>query len=386
MIRKVAILGSTGSIGKSLLKIINKNKKSFKIVLLTANKNNKVLLKQAIKFKVKNLIITNKKSYLKIKSMKLKKINLYNNFDSLKQIFSNKVDYTMSAITGLDGLKPTFNMIKFSKQIAIANKESLVCAWNLINNELKKSKTKFIPVDSEHFSVWFSLNNNLTSRIERIYLTASGGPFLNKPLSNFNKINISDSLKHPNWKMGKKITIDSSTLMNKVFEIIEARNIFNISLKKLSILTHPKSYIHALIKFNNGLIKIIAHDTTMDIPIFNTLYNNRIKNIRSRPLDIKKLNNLMLQQVDKKKFPLINVLKKINDNISLYETVIVSTNDEIVNMYLNGRIKYSDISKKILTFINNKEFLIYKQIKPKKIEEIIELNKYVRLKINSKVI
>ena len=104
--------------------------------------------------------------------MKLKKINLYNNFDSLKQIFSNKVDYTMSAITGLDGLKPTFNMIKFSKQIAIANKESLVCAWNLINNELKKSKTKFIPVDSEHFSVWFSLNNNLTSRIERIYLTA----------------------------------------------------------------------------------------------------------------------------------------------------------------------------------------------------------------------
>jgi len=386
MIRKVAILGSTGSIGKSLLKIINKNKKSFKIVLLTANKNNKVLLKQAIKFKVKNLIITNKKSYLKIKSMKLKKINLYNNFDSLKQIFSNKVDYTMSAITGLDGLKPTFNMIKFSKQIAIANKESLVCAWNLINNELKKSKTKFIPVDSEHFSVWFSLNNNLTSRIERIYLTASGGPFLNKPLSNFNKINISDSLKHPNWKMGKKITIDSSTLMNKVFEIIEARNIFNLSLKKLSILTHPKSYIHALIKFNNGLIKIIAHDTTMDIPIFNTLYNNRIKNIRSRPLDIKKLNNLMLQQVDKKKFPLINVLKKINDNISLYETVIVSTNDEIVNMYLNGRIKYSDISKKILTFINNKEFLIYKQIKPKKIEEIIELNKYVRLKINSKVI
>ena len=386
MIKNIAILGSTGSIGKSLLKIINTKKIKFKVILLTANKNYKILLKQAKKFDVKNIIIIDKESYYKVKSMNLKNINIYNNFYCLKDIFKNKIDYTMSAITGLDGLIPTFKMVKYSKTIAIANKESLVCAWNLINKELLKFKTKFVPVDSEHFSIWFSLNKDLSSRIEKVYLTASGGPFLYKPLSSFNKITISQSLKHPNWKMGKKITIDSSTLMNKVFEILEARNIFNISLNKLSILIHPKSYVHSIIKFSNGLIKIIAHDTTMTIPIFNTLDVEQFYNIKSKPVNINILNNLNLKEVDEKRFPLVNILKKVNDKQSLYETIIVSANDEIINMYLNGKIKYADISKKLFNFINKKEFTRFKYIQPSSIKEIIKLNNYVRLKINSLVV
>ena len=384
MKKKIAILGSTGSIGKTLLKIIGKNKKKFQIELLSANKNIKTLLNQAKEFNVRNLIITDKNSYLKLKSMQIRNINIYNNFNNLDIIFKKKIDYAMSSIIGLEGLKPTFNIIRFTKKIAIANKESLICAWNLISKELKKFNTEFIPVDSEHFSVWFSLDKNLSQKIEKIYLTASGGPFLKKPLSGFNNISIKESLKHPNWKMGKKISIDSSTLMNKIYEVIEARNIFNISLSSINILIHPKSYIHSLIKFNNGIIKIIAHETDMKIPIFNTLYNDQKNKIVSNSIDINKLNNPKFQTVDYKRFPSMKILKNIGDHLTLYETVIVAINDTLVENFLKGKIKYQDIIIRLLALMKNKEFLKYKRIIPNSINEIIDLNNYVRLRINSK--
>ena len=158
--KKIAILGSTGSIGRSLLDIIKKEKKNFKIELLTANKNYKELIEQAKHFKVKNLIITDKKSFSIIKKKKLK-INIYNNFSSLNKIFKSRIDYLMSSITGIEGLQPTFESIKYTKKIAIANKESIICGWNLIQKELIKHKTKFVPVDSEHFSIWSVLNKKL---------------------------------------------------------------------------------------------------------------------------------------------------------------------------------------------------------------------------------
>ena len=155
---KIAILGSTGSIGKTLLDIIRKDPKNFEIILLTANKNYKLLLKQAKEFKVKNLIITNKKKFDLIKNNSIKlNLNIYNNFVNFRKIFTNKVDYTMSSITGINGLEPTLKIIKYSKKIAIANKESIICGWNLINKELKKNNTDFIPVDSEHFSLWYGI-------------------------------------------------------------------------------------------------------------------------------------------------------------------------------------------------------------------------------------
>ena len=173
MKKKIAILGSTGSIGKSLLKIITNDKRNFKIELLTANKNYKILHKQALKFNVKKIIITDKKSY-EIAKSKIKNIKVYNNFDNLDQIFPKKIDYVMSSIVGLDGFIPTIKIIKFTKKIAIANKESIICAWNLIKKELQKYKTEFVPVDSEHFSIWYALKNNSISNIENICLTASG--------------------------------------------------------------------------------------------------------------------------------------------------------------------------------------------------------------------
>ena len=204
MKKKISIIGSTGSIGKTLLNIIKQNKKDFEVVLLASNKDYKTLLRQAKQNNVKNLIISNKKSYEILKKITSKSnLKVFNNFNDLNKIFNSKIDYTMSAITGIDGLEPTLNIIKYTKKIAIANKEAIICGWKLLNEELKKNKTKFIPVDSEHFSIWYGIKNN-TDSIEELYLTASGGPFLDLPLNEFKKISLKQALKHPNWKMGKK--------------------------------------------------------------------------------------------------------------------------------------------------------------------------------------
>ena len=387
MIKKIAILGSTGSIGKSLLKIIEADRKSFKIILLTANKDYTSLIKQANKFNFKNIIITDQKNYniakLKIKN---KKIKIFNNYNQFKNIFKNKIDYAMSAITGLDGLKPTIDIIKYTKNIAIANKESIICAWDIIKTELKKNKTFFIPVDSEHFSIWYGLKDFNNSSIEKIYLTASGGPFYATPIKKLKNIKIKQALNHPNWKMGKKISIDSATMINKIYESIEAKNIFNIPYKKIEIIIHPKSYVHALIKFNSGPIKIIAHDTTMMIPIFNTLYLNSDKKIKSKELDFKTLNNLRFTKVNSKKYPMTKLIKYLPENSSLYETVIVSANDTLVNLFLKKKIKYLNIQKELFKLILSKEFIKYKKIVPQNVHEIMKLNEYVRLKLIKKCV
>ena len=378
MKKKIAILGSTGSIGKCLINIIKKDKKNFEIILLSADANYKDLLKQAKFFKVKNLIITNKKSFYKIKKNSYsKKIKIYNNFDGLKKIFRKRIDYTMSSISGIQGLKPTIEIIKYTKKIAIANKEAIICGWDLIEKKLNKYKTKFVPVDSEHFSIWYALQDIEKSLVEKIYLTASGGPFLEKSYKRLNKVNIKQVTNHPNWKMGKKISTDSATMINKVFEVIEAKKIFKIPYKKLSIIIHPKSYVHAIIKFKNGLTKIIVHDTNMKIPIFNSLYSSK-KIINSKKLDFKTLNNLDFRDAKLNKFPLLRTIKMLPNNTSLFETILVSINDKFVELFLNNKIKFTDISKKMNKMLNLNSLKKYKKIKPKNIDEIIKVNKKIK--------
>jgi 1-deoxy-D-xylulose-5-phosphate reductoisomerase len=383
--KKIAILGSTGSIGTSLINIIKKNKNKFKIELLTANKNYKKIIKQIGIFNVKNVIITDNESYLSAKKLlKNKNINIYNDFNSLKKIFKNKkIDYTMSAISGFEGLKPTLDIIKFTKIIAIANKESIICGWSLIKKHIIKHKTKFIPIDSEHFSIWSLIHNVENKNIEKIYITASGGPFRKIPLSQFKNITPQQALKHPNWSMGKKISIDSATMMNKVFEIIEAKKIFDFRYDQLEILTHPQSYLHAIVKYNNGLSKILVHDTNMTIPIFNSIYPNYEKNIHTKSLNINILNNLNLERVDKNRFPVIKIINKLTNKDSLFETVIVSANDMLVHSFLKNKIKFTDISKILLNVIILKEFKKFKKITPKNVEQVNKLANYVSLKVNT---
>ena len=382
MKQKIAILGSTGSIGKSLLEIIDKNKNKFEVILLTANKNHSELLKQAKKYNVKNIIIRNHKGFKLLKKKNIINLNVYNDYKSFKQIFKKRIDYVMSSISGMEGLSPTLDIIKFTKKIAIANKESIICAWNLIQKKLLRYKTQFIPVDSEHFSLWFALKYSSTSEIEKVYLTASGGPLLKFSNLSSKKIKLSQALKHPTWSMGQKISIDSCTMMNKVFEVIEAKHLFNLSYNKISILTHPTSYIHAVVKFKNGLIKIVAHDTTMKIPIFNSINTNNHLSIRTNNLDLKKLNLLNLKEVNNNFFPVINILKKLPNKISLFETVIVTINDHLVDLFLKKKITYIQLQNLLLKLIKKKIFQKYKKLKPKKIEDII----FVKNNVSSDII
>tara|TARA_B100001057_G_scaffold379671_1_gene385246 strand:- start:3855 stop:5021 length:1167 start_codon:yes stop_codon:yes gene_type:complete len=382
--KKVVILGSTSSIGKSLLNIIKKDKKNFKIELLTANTNYKDLVSQAIRFNVKNIIVTDLNSYKKTKILcKNKKINIFQNFENLRVILPNKIDYVMSAISGIGGLSPTFKIINHTKLIAIANKEAIVCGWPLIKKELKKNKTKFIPIDSEHFSIFSLLEKNSISRIEKIYITASGGPFIDLPKKQFSKIKLSDALKHPNWSMGKKITIDSATLMNKVFEVIEAKNIFDVNYDKISILTHPKSYVHAIIKFKNGLSKFLIHEPDMTIPIYNSIYFKSEDHLNSKPIDLNILNNLNLKKVEKNKFPLVKLLGKLPNRSSLFETVLITVNDYLVNKFLDKKINFQNLIKLIYKISNWKEFQKFKKIQPNNLKEIYNLRDYVHLKLEA---
>ena len=384
MKNKIAILGSTGSIGKTTVEIIKNDINNFDVILLTTNSNYREILKQIKYLKPKNLIISNYKYFLLLKKkLKNKKIHIYNNFNKFNKKYKKKIDYTMCAISGLEGLKPTLDSIKFSKKVAIANKESLICGWNLIKKSLKKYNTKFIPVDSEHFSIFNLINNLDTSNIEEVIITASGGPFLNLPINKFKKIKPETAVKHPNWPMGKKISIDSATMMNKVFEVIEAKKIFNLDLDKFKVVTHPKSYVHAIVKFKNGLTKILIHDTDMKIPIFNSIYLDKVKNIKSEKINFNNLNNLDFKMVNIKKFPSLKLIKKIPKKDSLFETVLVSANDELVNLFLNHKIKFNDIFNNLNKILNLKSFNTFKQKTPKNPEQIYKLNKYVRLKTRS---
>jgi len=285
----------------------------------------------------------------------------------------------------LAGLKPLISSIKVSKSIAIANKESIICGWPIIKNKIKKFNTKFIPIDSEHFSIWKLIKNIDHNEIDQIFITASGGPFLNKKYSEIKNIEPKYALKHPNWKMGKKISIDSATMMNKVFEVIEASKIFNIDINKIKILIHPTSYVHAIVKFKNGTLKMLAHDTDMLIPIANAINENFKYNNNFKFINLEKVNNLVFSKPNSTQFPSLKILKQIKGKKINQEIILIAANDELVKYYLKGKINYSDI----ITYLNKilKIQLFRENIKEKhiSIEDIFQIVNIVKSKIKKLV-
>ena len=392
MKKNIVILGSTGSIGQNTFNIISKDKKNFDIKLLSTNKNVSEIIKQAKEFNVKNIIINDYDEFIKTKlKNKNKNITIFNSFKDIDKILNKKeIFYSMVAVSGLEGLQPTLMLPKYSKYLAVANKESLICGWSLIQKELKKYNTNFLPIDSEHYSIFSLINNVRKIDIKKIFITASGGPFLNYPIKKFKSIKPSQALKHPNWKMGKKITIDSATLMNKVFEVIEARNIFNIPYNKIAILTHPSSYLHALIMFESGITKLLIHEPDMKIPIYNSIYNSNNnflkKNINTKNLDFKIINNLDLKNVNVKKFPSIKLLKILPQKNTLFETVLITINDYLVYKFLENKISFEELNNMLIKFSLSKEFSKYKKIIPKNLKQINDLRELVSLKMSQKVI
>ena len=385
MKKLISILGSTGSIGLSTLRIIDIKKKLFKPYIFSANKNYSEICKQIKLYKPSFFLIGNEIIYKKIKKKFTKcRTKIINNFVEIKT--QKKSDITISAIPGIDGLKPTIFLIKLSKKILIANKESIICGWHLIKNETKKNNTKLIPIDSEHFSIMKLLQEHKLEEINKIYITASGGPFLNYKPSKLKSVKPAKALKHPKWKMGKKISIDSATLMNKILELIEAQRLFNIPKEKLDIIIHPNSLVHAIIDLKNGLKKFIYHETTMIIPIANAIFD--------RNLDIKKIikvrenhemiKNLSFKKVDRKIFPIIKLVNQINK----YEgtpIIVNAANEVLVDHFLRKKIPFLGIQKIIFNILKDKNYKKYAIRKPINLKIINVLNNWAKNITNNKI-
>ena len=378
----ISILGSTGSIGKTALKIIDKKKNNFFINLLSANKNFTLISNQIKKYKPKIYVITNKDIYKKIKKKFNKsKTKIKNDFESLKSNLKPS-DITISAIPGIAGLEPTINMIKRSKKLLIANKESIICGWSIINKISIKYNTKIVPIDSEHFSILKLLENHKISEIKKIYITASGGPFLNYKVNQFKKITPKIAIKHPRWKMGKKISVDSSTLMNKILELIEAQKIFNIPLNKLDILIHPESLVHAIVELNNGLTKFIYHETSMIIPIANAIFDknfhlNEILKIKRKYKNYIPIKDLTFKNVNARIFPIIKIKKRLNEHPST-PLIINSSNEILVDQFLQKKIPFLRIIKIIMNILNDRNYKKYAIRSPKNINQINEINMWAK--------
>ena len=379
--KNIAILGSTGSIGKNSLEIIKLNKKNFNIKLLSANSNYKEICNQIKLFKPIYFVITNYLVYAKVKStFKNKRIKIYNNFKDIPSKL--KFDITISAIVGIAGLKPTIQFSKKSKKVLLANKESIICGWHILSRIIKKNKTELIPIDSEHFSINQLTHNYTDSEIKKIYITASGGPFLRRPLSSFKKIKPNDAYKHPNWNMGKKISIDSSNLMNKILELIEAHRLFSFNPIKYEIIIHPQSLIHAIVIFKNGQSKFLYHETDMKIPISNAIYNNRVdinKIIKTRTNFIKNLRNIKFENVDKKRFPIVTLAKK--KYLSNSGPIILNASNEIlVDSFIKNKIPYNGIFETLKRVFKDRDFNKYAVKKVPNIDEIYKIDNWARNK------
>ena len=380
MKKKVVILGSTGSIGISTLGVLKKNIKKYDVILLTANNNYKKLISQAKEYKAKNVLIYTKTFYNYVKTaLKNEKTKVFSNNTPINKIINTKIDYTMSAIVGLAGLQPTIDAIKVSKNVALANKETIICAWDILKKLKKKYKTKIIPVDSEHFSIMELTKNSKDREISELIITASGGPFLNIPNEKLKYIKPHQAIKHPNWKMGKKISVDSATLMNKVFEVIEACKFFDFNYKKYKILVHPQSYVHSIIRFKNGLIKMILYNTDMKIPISNILLKDSISPFEQKNIKTKDLNNIKFYKVNVKKFPSIKLINKCLNLGPSVPIIINASNEVLVNLFLNRKIQFLDIVNTVNKIFKHKDFIKYARRRPKTVKEVMLVDKWARL-------
>ena len=377
-LKTIAILGSTGSIGQSTLEII-KRSKEYKVEILVANKNYFKIISQIKFFKPNIVIINNKKIYFKLKkNYKNKKIIVLNNVKDV-QDYKKKIDVTVSAIPGIAGLEPTILFTKISKKILLANKEAIICGWNLIKKISLKHKTELVPIDSEHFSINMLLKKYSKHLIEKVYITASGGPFLNLGLNKFKNIKPQNAIKHPNWTMGKKISIDSATLMNKVLEVTEALKLFPFNLKKYKILIHPESLIHAIIKLKNGTSIYFHHMPDMKIPIANALLKNfDFKHIFGKKnKNYNKVSNLNFIEVDKKRFPSISLIPEMNRTESA-AIIINAANEIFVDEFLKNNINFTDIVDYLKLVLKDKNYIKTSNLPTYSVENIYIIDNWAR--------
>ena len=371
--KNIAIFGSTGSIGTSTLNVVRENKDLFNVVTLVAGKNISKLIEQIDEFKPKNIYIIDKKN-ADIIEKKYPNLNIYYGEDGLEEI-SNLIDFdiSVSALVGIAGLKPTYNMIKNGKTVALANKEVLVTGGNLIMQTAKKSGAKLLTVDSEHSAIMQCLNGEEENPIDKILLTASGGPFFDKTITD--EITVEEALNHPTWNMGKKVTIDSSTMINKGFEVIEAKWLFDVDPNQIEVVVHRQSLVHSMVQFKDGTIMANIGPKSMQIPIAYALnYPKRLNN-NIEKLNLFKISELKFEKPDLDKFKCLKLAYTAIEKGHCYQVILNAADEILVDAFINKKIKYTQIPLGIEKLIN-----MYEERELKDIDEILEFDREIKSK------
>jgi 1-deoxy-D-xylulose-5-phosphate reductoisomerase len=375
--KRIAILGSTGSIGRSTLSVIESNPDRFQLVTLAAGSNTDAALEQARCWKPKVLSLASEQD-AEAASRRLKAEGLghvevvFGQPGTVRVATHPEVDFVVSAIVGVAGLKATYEAVRAGKEVGLANKECLVAAGELITQEARRQGKPLLPIDSEHNAVHQCMRGGRMEEIERVWLTASGGPFLNTPKAEFEGITVEQALNHPTWKMGRRITIDSATLMNKGFEVIEACRLFNLPPGQVSVIVHPQSTIHSMVEFNDGSILAQLSVTDMRLPILYALtFPDRIPSeLRFNVLDLKRLD-FCLPDMDK--FPCLRLAYEAAEAGGA-KTVALNAADEVaVAAFLNQEIGFADISRIVAQTMDET-----KERPPESIEEVLALDVQAR--------
>ena len=380
--KKIAILGSTGSIGTQALEVISHLKDNFKVELLSAYSNFELLCEQAKKFKPKTIIFGDQnKSKILEKNLKQEKVNIRYGEDALNSFFKYcEADIVLTALVGKSGLIPTINAINNNIDIALANKETLVIAGDIIKKLCENNKVNIYPVDSEHSAIYQCLLGEKQKNIDKIILTASGGPFRGKSISDLKYITKEDALNHPNWDMGNKISIDSSTLMNKGLEVIEAKYLFNIDFDSIEVVIHPQSIIHSMVEFKDGSIKAQLGDPDMKLPIqFALGYPDRIRNNFKR-FNFLKNNNLTFERPCLKTFNNLKLAFQAGKKGGNSPCILNASNEVVVEAFLKDKIAYLDMTKLIEESLNKISYIATPNL-----EQLIVTDLKTRSFINKKI-
>ena len=370
MAKKISILGSTGSIGVNTLGVIDTFQDEFDVVYLSTFQNNKLIIEQAKRYQPKALVVVNDSNAEDVKgALEKENIEILIGRDGLLEISKrDDIDLVMNGLVGSAGMEPTINALKAGVDVALSNKESMVMAGDLINNTMNESGAKIYPVDSEHSAIWQCLVGENIEDVKRIILTGSGGPFRTRDVNTFSEISLKEALNHPNWSMGKKITIDSATMMNKGLEVIEARWLFDIQINQIDILIHPQSIIHSMVEFNDRSVKAQLGIPDMKIPIQYALTYPTHALAEWRELDLAKVGKLTFEEKDIEKFPCIELAYESMRIGGSAPAVLNVANDNAVYSFLNKRIKFTDIPDIIEKACNAHDL-----VKHPSLEELLEL-------------
>lgn len=376
-VKNIAILGSTGSIGTQTLDIIRRYPQNFRVKVLTANNNWELLSKQALEFTPEIVVIGNEKYYQPLKdSLSHTEIQIMAGEKNIIQVAAHtSVNMVVTAMVGYSGLLPTINAINSGKKIALANKETLVVAGDLITSLLKTKGATIIPVDSEHSAIFQCLVGESHRNLKKILLTASGGPFRKLSIKELENVSVKQALNHPNWKMGPKVTIDSASMMNKGFEMIEAKWLFNCQPSNIEILVHPQSIVHSMVEFSDGAVKAQIGTPDMRLPIQYALsYPERLFS-ENYEIDWTKTISLTFEKPDYNKFPMLSLAYEAINQGGNMPCILNAANEIAVKKFLEGKIKFTKMPIIAETLMKKIEFIPHPNL-----QDLIQTNEISRKK------